>query len=159
MHSWKNKVPERAVRNTSPPVPLANLRSCRRCLVSGSCERGSVVNRKKMLHLLKNINITVVLFCQCTSHTQSKSRDTVPCVQAAAGWVLSRDWHSRVTGQNPGEHTDDTGWPAECHEILAFPPDRFLPCTTPEGPCRTDDPISWLFVFLYLLVEETIWQQ
>lgn len=58
----------------------------------------------------------------------------VPCVQAAAEWALSRDWRSTATRQNRGERSDDTGWHAGCHKTQASPPDRFLPCTTPEGP-------------------------
>lgn len=39
-------IPERAVRKTRPPVPLANLLSCMRRLVSATCEKCAVMNTK-----------------------------------------------------------------------------------------------------------------
>lgn len=47
--------PERAVRKTSPPVPLANLLSCMRRLVSAICERRAVMNENRKTCNLRDI--------------------------------------------------------------------------------------------------------
>lgn len=159
-------VPERAVRKTRPPVPLANLLSCRRFLVSANCERGAS-------WIKEPINYSTQTVWHLITQTKAKSlckqkqqsmfglckRNTVPCVPAAAEWALSRDWHSTATRLSQGERSDDTGWPAGCHKTQASPPDRFLPCTTPAGPEKTHamkTVLRWFLTWLWHQYNSTL---
>lgn len=62
----------------------------------------------------------------------------LPCAVAAAVRVQSTSWSSREQVPSPDVLLDDTDWPEGYHEILAFLPAHFLPCTIPKGPSQKE---------------------